>query len=129
MTTSIPANASSPANISPVGPPPAITTARSVIAYESWSASDRSFPPDFAQTAVMHGLDVNEPMRQEVPPGSRATTDGRRRKLWGRGDPAPDGTPLVSADDVRKRSRRKVFIEALDVETQFGRVPFVRLLT
>jgi hypothetical protein len=47
----------------------------------------------------------------------------------GRGDPAADGTPLVSADDVRKRSRRKVFIEALDVETQFGRVPFVRLLT
>ncbi len=32
MTTSIPANASSPANISPVGPPPAITTACSVIA-------------------------------------------------------------------------------------------------
>ena len=31
MTTSIPANASSPANISPVGPPPAITTACSVI--------------------------------------------------------------------------------------------------
>ncbi|HVM06440.1 MAG TPA: hypothetical protein VM242_14835 [Acidimicrobiales bacterium] len=27
MTTSIPANASSHANISPVGPPPAITTA------------------------------------------------------------------------------------------------------
>src|SRR6059058_6145124 len=32
MTTSTPANASSPANISPVGPPPAITTACSVIA-------------------------------------------------------------------------------------------------
>src|SRR6476646_1623676 len=31
MTTSAPANASSPANISPVGPPPAITTACSVI--------------------------------------------------------------------------------------------------
>ena len=31
MTTSIPANASSPANISPVGPPPAITTACSVV--------------------------------------------------------------------------------------------------
>src|SRR5919197_2434059 len=31
MTTSIPANASSPANISPVGPPPAITTACLVI--------------------------------------------------------------------------------------------------
>ena len=32
MATSTPANASSPANISPVGPPPAITTACSVIA-------------------------------------------------------------------------------------------------
>ena len=32
MTTSIPARASSPASISPVGPPPAITTACSVIA-------------------------------------------------------------------------------------------------
>src|SRR5258706_6412760 len=32
MTTSTAANASSPANISPVGPPPAITTACSVIA-------------------------------------------------------------------------------------------------
>ena len=32
MTTSIPASASSPASISPVGPPPAITTACSVIA-------------------------------------------------------------------------------------------------
>ena len=32
MATSTPANASSPANISPVGPPPAITTAWSVIA-------------------------------------------------------------------------------------------------
>src|SRR5882724_7430704 len=31
MATSTPANASSPANISPVGPPPAITTACSVI--------------------------------------------------------------------------------------------------
>src|SRR5687768_3150897 len=32
MATSTPANANSPANISPVGPPPAITTACSVIA-------------------------------------------------------------------------------------------------
>src|SRR5438477_2651861 len=32
MATSMPANANSPANISPVGPPPAITTACSVIA-------------------------------------------------------------------------------------------------
>src|ERR1700694_5414821 len=32
MTTSTPANANSPASISPVGPPPAITTACSVIA-------------------------------------------------------------------------------------------------
>ena len=32
MATSTPANASSPASISPVGPPPAITTACSVIA-------------------------------------------------------------------------------------------------
>src|SRR5206468_1077846 len=32
IATSTPANASSPANISPVGPPPAITTACSVIA-------------------------------------------------------------------------------------------------
>src|SRR5262245_59522125 len=32
MTASMPANASSPANISPVGPPPAITTSWSVIA-------------------------------------------------------------------------------------------------
>src|SRR6185503_14577835 len=32
MTTSTPANASSPANIRPVGPPPAITTACSVMA-------------------------------------------------------------------------------------------------
>src|SRR5688500_9652839 len=32
MTTSTPANASSPASIRPVGPPPAITTACSVIA-------------------------------------------------------------------------------------------------
>src|SRR5258706_8719870 len=32
IATSTPANASSPANISPVGPPPAITTAWSVIA-------------------------------------------------------------------------------------------------
>src|SRR3954449_6175136 len=32
MTTSTPANANSPANISPVGPPPAISTACSVIA-------------------------------------------------------------------------------------------------
>src|SRR5205823_1896700 len=31
-TTSMPANASSPANVSPVGPPPAISTACSVIA-------------------------------------------------------------------------------------------------
>ena len=31
MATSTPANASSPANISPVGPPPAITTACSVM--------------------------------------------------------------------------------------------------
>jgi hypothetical protein len=31
IATSTPANASSPANISPVGPPPAITTARSLI--------------------------------------------------------------------------------------------------
>jgi len=33
MATSTPAKANSPANISPVGPPPAITTACSVIAF------------------------------------------------------------------------------------------------
>src|SRR6202011_5380470 len=35
MATSIPANANSPANISPVGPPPAITTACSVMVRDS----------------------------------------------------------------------------------------------
>src|SRR5215211_3725151 len=43
MATSTPANASSPANISPVGPPPAITTACSVIATPR-PASRRSPP-------------------------------------------------------------------------------------
>ena len=43
IATSTPANASSPANISPVGPPPAITTACSVIATLR-SASRRSRP-------------------------------------------------------------------------------------
>src|SRR5512133_298180 len=36
IATSTPANASSPASISPVGPPPAITTACSVIATPRW---------------------------------------------------------------------------------------------
>jgi hypothetical protein len=39
MATSIPANASSPASISPVGPPPAITTAWSVLATPVASAA------------------------------------------------------------------------------------------
>ena len=39
MATSTPANASSPASISPVGPPPAITTACSVIATPVVSAA------------------------------------------------------------------------------------------
>jgi hypothetical protein len=43
MATSTPANANSPANISPVGPPPAITTACSVIVTLR-SASRRSRP-------------------------------------------------------------------------------------
>jgi hypothetical protein len=41
MATSTPANANPPANISPVGPPPAITTASSVIA---------TLPPDSSTT-------------------------------------------------------------------------------
>src|SRR6185295_12534566 len=57
MTTSTPANANSPANISPVGPPPAITTACSVIATlrphafrdshfrRLWQAGDAAAPP------------------------------------------------------------------------------------
>src|SRR5436853_3032819 len=51
MATSTPANASSPASISPVGPPPAITTA--------WSAILRSLPPIEAcsarDAAPVHG--------------------------------------------------------------------------
>jgi hypothetical protein len=39
MATSMPANANSPANINPVGPPPAITTAWLVIATPVVSAA------------------------------------------------------------------------------------------
>ena len=47
MATSTPANANSPANISPVGPPPAITTACSVI--RNPIPVDFWFPPGILQ--------------------------------------------------------------------------------
>src|SRR5271166_5146450 len=45
MATSTPANASSPANISPVGPPPAIVTACSVIATLRFGTGLTTSPP------------------------------------------------------------------------------------
>src|SRR5271165_1805665 len=45
MATSTPANASSPANISPVGPPPVITTACSVIGTLRFGTGLTTSPP------------------------------------------------------------------------------------
>jgi hypothetical protein len=52
MTTSTPANANSPANISPVGPPPTITTACSVIATLRQSRRRRTTRPRATRTST-----------------------------------------------------------------------------
>src|SRR6266508_2069718 len=59
MATSTPANASSPANISPVGPPPATTTACSAIRHPHYRAF--WFPPE----TLLHdpGLAASPPVR------------------------------------------------------------------
>src|SRR5437762_1114476 len=95
MATSIPANASSPANISPVGPPPAITTACSVIAtliQNEREVPDRSSSfrrsPDLVRP-FEHGraqrierwrpLHVVRPVRQNDDPRVNRRIDPERR--------------------------------------------------
>src|SRR5918993_5432051 len=57
MATSTPANANSPANISPVGPPPAITTACSVIAtLRPASRRSRPYRPDGLGQVEVQGV-------------------------------------------------------------------------
>ena len=61
MATSTPANANSPANISPVGPPPAITTACSVI------ATLRSAPAAVDTASSSRSPAARTPLRAECP--------------------------------------------------------------
>src|SRR3989442_720642 len=57
MTTSAPANVSSPANISPVGPAPAITTACSVTSHRQhdWVACGKPPPSRYAAHGGQRG--------------------------------------------------------------------------
>src|SRR2546421_4460225 len=56
MATSTPASANSPANISPVGPAPAIATACSVTDCEGSTPPDSLRPPKAALEAGLRGL-------------------------------------------------------------------------
>src|SRR5829696_3628922 len=90
MATSTPANANSPANISPVGPPPAITTACSVIA--ALRPASRRSPP------ARH---IPRPPRGPCRTARRPT-----RPRAGAGPPPTAASPRSPADALADRHRR-----------------------
>src|SRR5687768_9234590 len=68
IATSTPANASSPANIRPVGPPPAITTACSVIGTLRLASPLARLTPRFRQILASAGDSARRPGSCRKPP-------------------------------------------------------------
>src|SRR6476619_7637606 len=88
MATSTPANANSPANISPVGPPPAITAAGSVIAglAADPDVSLLDHEPDLIEAQERHadevfGAAVGEPRLRAPRDGGSIAVDDRCAEL------------------------------------------------
>src|SRR5262249_179277 len=63
MATLTPANANSPANISPVGPPPTMTTACLIISSTGWSQRDAGTGPQLCEVRRCAHHPPHEPQR------------------------------------------------------------------